>query len=153
MNESVNEENKAAARRGAVMRKAMVMVRCRMLSLAMRLWKKNDELMVKARNEKARAGKLMKKIMKRFLNAKLDAGMKHWHRMTMLVREQQMRDKLREEQEQMRRKSLSLGKEVRGGGLGNREVLRMKFQVGLTHSNPPQPSLSSPWTRRPTSVR
>jgi hypothetical protein len=115
MNEEVNEENREIARRGRMMKKVMIMIRCRTLSLAMRLWKKKDEMLANARLEQIRAGKLMKKVMTRFCNAKLDAGLKHWHRATMLVKEEQMREELKKEQEDMRRKSLSLGKQVRGG--------------------------------------
>ena len=110
MNEMVNEEQRELERKGGIMKKAVMMARSRTLALGMKLWLKKNQMMIDARNEKIRCMKLMTRVMTRFLLSTQDAGFKHWHRATMLVREEQMREQLKREQEDLRRKSLSLGK-------------------------------------------
>ncbi|GMI58455.1 hypothetical protein TeGR_g11933 [Tetraparma gracilis] len=86
-------------------RKVLVMIMCRVLKVAFGTWTKYSLLAEEHRKEQKRALRMMTRVMGRFLLAPVEAGFKHWHRITLIVREEKFREDERENQSRLRKRA------------------------------------------------
>jgi len=82
-------------KRNSKTRKVLFMIMCRVLKVSWASWLKYNIKVVEHRAEQRRALAMMTRVMKRFLLAPQESGFKHWHRVTMIFREEAVRDEER----------------------------------------------------------